>query len=152
MSVGINVAKGIRALKSLDLDKLSKLLRELPVPTKFASSADIPDNYHLCSEQALLDALFEILERFPFEEDFRLWSTVGHAIELFEESRVRDGLVKSIKRQPMWKTAELATQYCSEIQIEVLIQYCQEMDDKAEEESHPDHAYLIKILEKKLAS
>ena len=80
MSVELDVAREINALKSLDLDKLSQLLRELPMPTKFASKADIPENYHLCSEQALLNALFRILERFPFEKDFGLWSTVGHAI------------------------------------------------------------------------
>lgn len=152
MSLELYVAREITALKSLDLDKLSQLLRELPVPTKFASRADIPENYHLCSEQELLDALFGLFERFPTEEDFGLWSTVGHAIELFEESRVRAGLVRSIKRQPMWKTAELATQYCTESQIEDFLQYCQEIGDGSEGESHPDYAHLIKMLEKKLAS
>jgi len=147
MSVELKVAREINNLQTLDLDALSKVLRQLPMPTKFVSRMDIPAYYHVCSEQELLDALFGIFERFPWEEDFGLWSAVTNAIELFEESRVRDGIIHSLQRQPMWKTAELATQYCTRGQIKELVRHCQDIRSRSEKDIQSNFEHIIGILQ-----
>jgi len=147
MSVELKVAREINNFQTLDLDALSKALHQLPVPTKFVSRMDIPADYHVCSEQELLDALFGVFERFPWEEDFGLWSAVANAIELFEESRVRDGIIQSLHRQPMWKTAELATQYCTKDQIEELVRHCQDIHSRSEKDIRSNFDHIIGILE-----
>jgi hypothetical protein len=146
MSVELEVAREIRALRSLDLDRLSQALRKLPVPTKFVNRKGIPEGFHSYSEQELLDALFDVFERFPTEEDFGLWSSVAHAIEMFEEDKIRTGLVASIKRQPMWKTAELAVSYCTKEQLEGLLQYCNARSVHLASESKIDMEHIIHIL------
>jgi len=147
MSVEMEVARQIRALRFLDLDRLSQALGRLPTPTKFISSKNIPQKIHWCSEQELLDALFDIFERFPGDEDFGLWSSVTDAIELFEEEKIRTRLLLSLKRQPMWKTAELAVQYCTKEQLEVILQYCISFRLQPGNGKRVDMGHVIHILE-----
>jgi hypothetical protein len=152
MSVELEVAKEIQALHTLDLDRLSQALHKLPIPKKFKSSKDIPEKFHLYSEQELLDALFDVFERFPGEEDFGLWSTVAQAIELFEEEKIRAGIMASLTRQPMWKTAELAVQYCTKGQLEAILQHCGSFRLQPGNSERVDIGHIMHILEEGLLS
>ena len=127
MTIERTIAEELHALDNLDHDRLLAILMKLPVPGKVPSGTDLSHYKQWYKERALLDELFSVMERFWDEEDFGLWSTVAMAIELFSEERIITGCIASLYRQPMWKTVELAGQYCSKDQIQQFLRHFQSL-------------------------